>query len=226
MYFRTFPKTLYSFDLSGSSPVAVTNIFSRFSFNSAVLNNAFAFYKYQIVDGDTPEIVADKQYGDPTLHWVISLTNNLSDPQFDIPLQRDALERKIIKQYGYSSIANAYSTIHHYELEVKKTLAEVDGATTVTTNNSIVTLDQYNYTSNTIVTKPLNTTITETVTFYANNSNANSATVATLTMASTYKPVYVYDYENELNESKRTIKILKREYIGPLTLELETVLNE
>ena len=45
-------------------------------------------------------------------------------------------------------------------------------------------------------------------------------------MTSTYKPVYVYDYENELNESKRQIKILKREYIGALTAELETVLNE
>lgn len=224
MYFQNFPKTLYSFDLSGASPTTVTNIFSRFSFNSAVLNNAFAFYKYQIVDGDTPEIVADKQYGNPMLHWVICLTNNLLDPQFDFPLQQNALEQKIIKQYGYSSIQNAYSTIHHYELEVKKVLSEINGPTTETTNTSIVTLQQYDYTSNTIVLKPLTTT-TDTVTFYANNSNANSATVATLTISSTYKPVYVYDYENELNESKRQIKILKPEYISDIQNELETILN-
>lgn len=225
MYFRNFPKNLYSFDLSGASPTTVTNIFSRFSFNSAVLNNTFAFYKYQLVDGDTPEIVASKVYGDPTLHWVICLTNNLSDPLFELPLSQDALERKIIKQYGYTSIANAYSDIIHYVLEVKKTLSEVNGPTTVTSSNNIVTLQQYNYSSNTIVTKSTSTTTTENITFYANNSNANSATVATLTIASTYKPVYVYDYENELNESKRAIKILKQEYIGQLTLELETVLN-
>jgi hypothetical protein len=225
MYFRNFPKNLYSFDLSGASPTTVTNIFSRFSFNSNALNNAFVFYKYQLVDGDTPEIVASKVYGDPTLHWVICLTNNLSDPLFELPLSQDALERKIIKQYGYTSIANAYSTISHYVLEVKKTLSEVDGPTTVTFSNNIVTLQQYNYSSNTIITQPSNTTTTQNVTFYANNSNANSATVATLTIASTYKPVYVYDYENELNETKRAIKILKQEYIGPLTLELEAVLN-
>jgi hypothetical protein len=227
MYFRNFPKTLYSFDLSGSSATSVTNIFSRFSFNNSVLNNALAYYKYQIVDGDTPETVAYKQYGDPLMHWVICMTNNLSDPIFELPLSQDALERKIIKQYSYSSIANAYSEIHHYELEVKKVLSEVDGPTTVTTNTSIVTLEQYNYTSNTIQTKPTGTSNSETktVTFYANNSNANSAIVATLTMTSTYKPVYVYDYENELNESKREIKILKQQYIGPLILELETVLN-
>lgn len=216
---------LYSFDLKGSSPVAVTNIFSRFSFNSAVLNNAVAYYRYQIVDGDTPEIVADKQYGDPTLHWVICLTNGLSDPQFDFPLQTDALERKIIKQYGYASIAEAYSDIHHYVLEIKDTLAQIDGATTVRQSNSIVTLSQYDYTSNTIVTKPVNTTVTTTAQFRSNNSNVDSPIVANLTTESTYKPVYVYDYENELNEAKRTIKILKPQYIGPLTLELETVLN-
>ena len=139
MFFRIFPKTPYSFDLTGSSPKTVTNIFSRFSFNSAVLNNTYAFYKYQIEDGDTPEIVADKQYGDSTLHWVICLTNNISDPLFDLPLQQSALERKIIKQYGYTSIANAYSEIHHYELEVKKVLSEVDGPTTTITNTSIIT---------------------------------------------------------------------------------------
>jgi len=225
MYFRNFPKNLYSFDLSGASPTTVTNIFSRFNFNSNVLNNAFAFYKYQLVDGDTPEIVAAKVYNDPMLHWVICLTNNLADPLFDLPLSQDALERKIVKQYEYSSITEAYSTISHYVLEVKKTLSEVNGPTTVTTSNNIVTLDQYNYSSNTIVTQSLNTTTTEKITFYANNSNANSATVATLTIASTYKPVYVYDYEDNLNEEKREIKILKQEYIGPLTLELETVLN-
>lgn len=226
MFFKNFPKTLYSFDLSGSSPTAVTNIFSRFSFNSAVLNNAYAFYKYQIQEGDTPEIVADKQYGDATLHWIICLSNNLSDPQFDFPLQRDALERKIIKQYGYTSIANAYSTIHHYELEVKKVLAEVDGPTTTTIDTSIVTLDKYSYTANAIVTQPTSTPEVKTINFYANNSNSNTATVATLTMTTTYKPVYVYNYEDELNEAKREIKVLKSQYIPAITLELEKVLNE
>ena len=102
---------------------------------------------------------------------------------------------------------------------------QVDGVTTVNTINSIVTLNQYNYASNTIVTQPINTTVTSSTVFRANNSNANSAVTATLTTSSTYKPVYVYDYENELNESKRQIKLLKRQYVEPLISELEVVLN-
>ena len=106
-----------------------------------------------------------------------------------------------------------------------KVLSEVDGPKTTTTTKDIITLDQYSYTSNTIVVKPLNSPVSETVVFKANNSNANSAVTSSLTTTSTYKPVYVYDYENEENESKREIKILKRQYIDSLTSELEAVLN-
>lgn len=229
MYFRQFPKIGYSFDLSNQGTLAaVTNIFSRFSINDSVLNNSLAFYKYQVEDTDTPELIAYKQYGDTQYHWIVLMVNRINDPLFELPIQRDALERKIVKQYGYSSIANAYSEIHHYELEVKKVLSEINGPTTETTNTSIITLEQYNYTSNSIQMKGLGSANSETIgpiTFYANNSNANSATVSTLTMTSTYKPVYVYDYEDQLNESRRQIKILKPQYIESLITELETVLN-
>ena len=227
MYFSQFPKIPYSFNLTNEGKIAaVTNIFARFNINSSIVDNASAFYKYQVEDGDTPEIIAYKQYGDQELHWIIIMVNQISDPLFDMPLQLNSLEEKIIKQYGYSSIANAYSTIHHYELEVKNILSEVNGPITTTTNTSIVTLEQYNYSSNAIVTQPPNITNTKNVTFYANNSNANSATVATLTIESVYKPVYVYDYEVELNESKRQIKILKPKYVEGLIDEVGRVLND
>jgi hypothetical protein len=225
MYFSQFPKKLYTFDFSKNNPTQVTDIFSRFKISSSVLNNTVGFYKYQLRDGDTPEIVAYQKYGDPKLHWVICLVNNLIDPQFDFPLTRNALERFILDKYDYSLIEYAYSNVHHYILEVKDTLVEVDGPTTVTTSNSIVTLEQFNYTTNTLDTELLNVPQTQTATFYANNSDNTSAVVATFSKVSTYKPVYVYDHEDQLNEAKRTIDILKPEYVSGLAIELETVLN-
>jgi hypothetical protein len=225
-YFRALPKTLYGFDFANESPKAATNIFARFRTKPEVLNNAYAYYKYQLEDGDTPEVVAFQQYGDPTLHWIICLINDLKDPQFDFPLSASELENKIIKQYDYPSISNAYSEIHHYELQVVKTLSEIDGLTTTTTNNYIVTLEQYEDTSNTIVLQPLNTPVTETVVFRANNSDPNTAITSTLTVTSTYKPVYVFDYENELNEQKRSIKLLKPQFVQAMSSELQTVINE
>lgn len=227
MYFKQFPKINYSFDFSERGKLSVvTNIFSRFKFNESVLNNAFAFYKYQYEDTDTPELVSYKQYGDSQYHWIISMVNRVNDPLFEFPIAVDLLEKKILKKYGYNSILTAQSTILHYNLEVKQILSEVNGATTETIENSIVTLEQYNYTTNSIETKSINIPTTQNVVFYANNSNTSTAVIANLSITSTYKPVYVYDYELQLNEKNRQIKILKQEYIQPLMLEIETVLND
>jgi hypothetical protein len=227
MYFQQFPKIPYSFDVSNIGTFsAVTNILARFNFNQSSLNNTFAFYKYQYVDGDTPELVSFKEYGDPQYHWVVSMVNQINDPQFEFPLQRDALEQKIIKQYGFSSIAEAYSTIHHYELEITKVLSEVEGPTTTTVENFVITLEQYNYATNSLENENLATTTTRVYNFYANNSNTSTMNTATLTVTDKYKEVFVYDYEDQLNEQRRQIKLLKPQYIPSLMLELETVLND
>ena len=227
MYFRQFPKIPYSFNLTNDGTLAaVTNIFARFSLKSDVIDNAYGFYNYQVEDTDTPEIIAYKQYGNPELHWIIIMVNQISDPLFELPLSQNALEKTIIKKYGYSSISEAYSNIHHYELEVKKVLAEVNGPTTTTTNTSIITLEQYNYASNTLVNKQPGNITTRTYHFHANNSDTQTANTATLTVTDTYKTVYVYDYELNLNESRRQIKILKPQYIESLINEIGNVLND
>lgn len=225
MYFRNFPKTLYAFDLQNDSPSLVTNIFSRFKLRSQVLTNAYAFYKYQIEDGETPEIIAYKEYGEPTYHWIICLINDISDPQFDFPLPRDAFERKLIKQYNLNSISEAYSTIHHYELEVVNTLNIVNGSSSTTTKNYTISLDQYNYSTNSLSNITLDIPTTQVYPFNANNSDPTSANTASLVVKQTYRSVSIYDYEDELNEEKREIVLLKTQYIEPLLFELETILN-
>jgi hypothetical protein len=224
-YFTAIPKILYSFDLKNDSPKIVSNIFSRFKIREEVLANVYAFYKYQLKDGDTPEIVAYQQYGDPTLHWIVCFINGLTDPQFDFPLPIDSLERTIIKKYGYTSIDQARADVHHYELVVEKTLNVVYGPTTVTTENHIVTLKQYDYTSNTLINSVVGSPTTTTTTFRANNSDPTSAITSTLSVTSTYKPVYVYDYEIDENEKKREIKLLKKQYVQAMSNELQAILN-
>jgi len=241
MFFTKFPKQLYNFDLVANSTVLVTNVLSRVRFNSKITNSVSAFYKYQLEDGDTPEIVAYKEYGDPQYHWIIIMLNNLKDPQFDFPINIDALEKIIIKKYGYTGpthgerIAQAYSNTHHYILQTTKTLVEVGGLKTVNTTNSIVTLEQYNYKTNTITTMSPNISIlyphnaSNTIYFKANNSGQNTAdstnATASLQITETYRAVSVYDHEITENEKKRTIQLLRPEYVQPLSNELNTMLG-
>ena len=73
-YFKYFPKTFYTSNNSVVGVDAITNIIARFGFESTLKENSAAFYKYQIQDGDTPEIMADKYYGDVEYHWVRIVT--------------------------------------------------------------------------------------------------------------------------------------------------------
>jgi len=225
-YFRAMPKTLYTFDFKNQSPKVITNIFSRFKVKSEVLKNAYAFYKYQLEDGDTPEIVAYKQYGDAKLHWTICLVNEIFDAQFDFPLPNYSFENYVVEKYNLASIDLAFSTVKHYVLKVEKTVSEVNGRTYKTTEENIVSLQTYDYTSNSLTNLiPNGPAVTETAVFRQNNSDPNSPIVSTATVKTTCIPVSIYDYETSLNESKREIKILKPEYVQAMALELDTILN-
>ena len=62
-YFNYFPKTVYNLDNSGALD-SITNITTNFSFDKNILENSILYYQYDVQDGETPEIVAHKVYGD------------------------------------------------------------------------------------------------------------------------------------------------------------------
>ena len=43
--------------------------------------------------------------------------------------------------------------------------------------------------------------------------------------ASDYQPVYAFDYEDELNEAKRTIKLIDKRFASQIKSELKKVMN-
>jgi hypothetical protein len=98
-YFNYFPKTFYTSNNDVNGVEAITNIIARFVFDSQLKENTSAFYPYQVQDSDTPEIIADKYYGNVEYHWVVLLFNNIIDPQFDWPLKSDTLIDYIDKKY-------------------------------------------------------------------------------------------------------------------------------
>lgn len=87
-YFSLFPKIQY--DIAGnkySNFQNITNIFFRVRIIKDVLSNLSAYYYHIIRDGDTPEILAEKVYGDAEAHWIILLSNDIVDPQYDWPFE-------------------------------------------------------------------------------------------------------------------------------------------
>ena len=109
MYFKEFPKFLYDFKYGTTTKTTVvTDITRNVRFRKEVLENVTLFDEYDIVDGETPEIVAEKIYGDPEYHWIIMLANQKYDYISDFPLSEQALVKHIIATYGAQRYATRY----------------------------------------------------------------------------------------------------------------------
>lgn len=115
-YFSIFPKVTYDIQKNNQFKL-VTNIFKRFRFNDAV-NNLAIFYQYQIQEGDRPDTIAEKLYGDPTDEWIILYTNQVINPLFDWPLDSVSFENYINDKFGSPQLARG--TIHHYEKIIQR----------------------------------------------------------------------------------------------------------
>jgi hypothetical protein len=205
-YFNYFPKTVYSLDDTNDVDV-VTSIVSRFSFESSFRDNTAVYYEYNIQDSDTPEIIANKFYGDSEKHWVVLMLNSIMDPQFDWPLDQRTIISYMNEKYsanasvGQSGVSWAQSNIHSYY--------KVETRTTNSTNTELQTKIQVD--ANTYANVAATTT---SLTL----EDGNSITITVSKETKSY-----YDYEIEQNETKRTIKLLKPEFISPIEDELRAV---
>lgn len=90
--------------------IILTDITRNIRFRRDILANITVYDYYDVVEGETPEIVAEKIYGNAQYHWIVMLVNDRYDYLSDWPLTQRALDQYVIDKY--SSSANS---IHHYE---------------------------------------------------------------------------------------------------------------
>ena len=88
------------------------DILRRVKLRSGIKAGAFIFTEYDVRDGEKPEDVAVKWFGDPEYHWVILMTNNITDRFYEWPMTQPQFQNFIEDKYGIASI----DSIHHYEI--------------------------------------------------------------------------------------------------------------
>lgn len=205
-YFNSLPKVRYTNDSNVST--IYTNLLARASVIPSMLNNALNFYDYDIQDGDTPEIVAYKYYGDTYRYWVVLYINQMNDPHWDWPLDTNNFEKFVTKKYN--TILQAQAELHHFEKVVTKTsrTTGTDSDITTTVETTIITQDDL------LEIQPIAGQVI-TYTF-------DTETVDVITKP---RPVSNYLYEIELNESKRSIKLLNKSFIDQFEKEFTELMK-
>ena len=214
-YFNFFPTTLYSTDNSSFGLDAVTNIIARFSFEQKLKENASAFYKYDIQDSDTPEIIASKYYDSSERHWIVLLFNDIIDPQFDWPLDSRTIIEYIDSKYSVPQFADTANTSIS-GLSWAKNINNIKSYyKTITTTNFDGTenLQKFEIDANTYANVG-----TTTTSFTLQNGSTISRTISTETETH-------YDFEIEENDKKRTINLLKSEFISAVEKEFKRVIR-
>lgn len=212
-YFNYFPTTVYSANNASNGLEIVTNIIARFGFEKSLKENSAAFYKYDVQDSDTPEIIASKFYDSPERHWIVLSFNEIYDPQWDWPLPQDSLIKYINDKYSANGSANtpaqsgivwsqSVNNVHSYYKTITRTNPD---------DQSIVEVIQ------TDSATWANTAI------YNTNYTLQDGTVINETLSKSRKTYY--EYEVEENDKKRTINLLRPEFVPVVEKEFKRVIK-
>lgn len=242
MYFANFPKIVYDFDLSnGTDYRVITDITRNVRLRKYILENISLYDYYDIAEGETPEIISEKIYGTPYYHWVIMLVNQRYDYVNDFPLSQRELDVHIRKKYTEQKMYN----VHHYAVNdvVKEGVnvlkiidsplsgGSIGGFTTGDiiegqTNKYLARVEQILETTSEYVIMKVSMRegrFSENETILGVYENIN-AIVEQCTIPQEYTTVSNYDYEFQVNESKRRIKIVDPKLIDQVVREFEDIL--
>lgn len=110
MYFKEFPEMLYDFKYGGKNKTTIVKDITRnVRVRRDLLANITLFDEYDIVDGETPEIIAEKIYGNPEYHWIIMLVNGRYDYLTDFPKDEESCRRACFEFYNEQFTVDSWS---------------------------------------------------------------------------------------------------------------------
>lgn len=230
-YFEKFPKIVYTQDNYKSGQI-VPDILRRTKFISDLVQNFAFFDEYDVVDGETPEIVADLFYNDPQLHWIILQANEILDPRFEWPI--NAFDLKRFAEGKYVNI----NAVHHYE--------DTNGNTTtanlvINSNAGFASINVNDVLINNtnvgvgVVTAKANSNQVSVLTtnggFVTGDqvklaSNANISANITAVVVTNATAITNFVYESNLNETRRRIKVLKPEVVAEVIVDFEGTITK
>ena len=109
-YFSKFP--LMAYDMKGDQNYKLLpDILRRVKLRTGIRTGSFLFDNYDVKDGERPEDIAFKLYGDAEYHWVVLMSNNITDRYYQWPLTQPQFAEYLTDKYG----AGSEDAVHHYE---------------------------------------------------------------------------------------------------------------
>ena len=98
MYLNKLPKFDYNFNEGddGAIKLQVTDLFRRVAFTEETRKDLRNFIEYIVEDGERPDDVAFKIYGDPKWFWIVLMSNNIVDVEAEWPMSQNKIQRRFL----------------------------------------------------------------------------------------------------------------------------------
>ena len=110
-FFSRFPMMIYDVKNNDNYKL-LPDILRRVKLRSAIRGSSMLFDTYDVRNGERPEDIAFKWFGNAELHWVILMTNNVTDRYYDWPMNDVQFQEYLTDKYG----AGSEDAVHHYEI--------------------------------------------------------------------------------------------------------------
>jgi len=202
-YFDKFPEIRYD-------GVLIRDITKRINFLRNNINSTYVFLPYTVKENEKAEDIAYHYYRDANYDWLVYLSNNMIDPYIDWPMDDFTFDQYIISKYTEKSKGNTgwdviswtqdetrFDNILYYYKEIG--------------NNNIIKVapDSFN-------------------TLYLRNEDDSIAIdefgekiVLERSIPEGWNPYRIYEFERDLNENKRNILLLDRQYLTNVEKEMQ-----
>lgn len=210
MYFSKTPNIEYdkkplSFPLSEKQYVLAKNFFRKTNFSNGTFSSVVYFNKYTMTDTDRLDTISEQFYGTTEYDWIILLTNNIINTNFDLPVPDARLYDFVTKEYEYAEYDPAESSLlpadrtHHYETEeLKNSIGEI-----ILKKGLVVDKRYYNSPHR----------------FYDRGTKGYINKLGSVLSSK----VSNYTHEKNINDSKREIYILRNNYIEKFISQFENI---
>jgi hypothetical protein len=222
-YFRQVPNFSYvnrNYDRNKFDDfLTVKNIFKRVKIRDDIFQNLTFFGKYSIVGNERPDNVAFNIYNDSSYDWLVLLSNNILNIHDEWPLSNESFDKVMIEKYG--SYENLYA-VHHYEtIEVRDSANKLILPAGIIVPEKIV--DKRPFVLNEDGINVENPNYLKQVSYYIeyyDSGRQEEALASQITI-----PITNYQIEEEKEDKKRNIFVLKPEYLGVILDDIEKLMK-
>lgn len=205
-YFSKFPTITYA-------ERSVYDITRRNNFIRDTLGNPLLFLPYTIKEGEKPEDIANLYYGSVDYTWLVLMANNMLDPYHDWPMSQEVFYNYLIDKYSELSKKKGIEVVHWCmsELNLDNVVyyyREENGKLVKISKQTLV----YNY------------LLTERGDILTTEDDENL--IVDVQPPAGYQAYRIFDYENDLNENKREILLVDRQYASKIDTEFRKLMKK